>query len=307
MSRIGIVNFNSAPGQIGGGQVPAVAFYNWCKIHQADAVMMEGPGFERCDWYFLVTPGSFKGSASYKFQPDAPFAVMVHAEMDKDLYDDFSYYINHNLCRLVVTIFEPRYWKGVVNKPMLHWHPCTLPEYLIKPGHKFDNANRSGMISASRISKWKGLDYLATFSMLKEFRDKVDHRIDVYGDANKYVPIDGDYNVFGRHNVYDHSGTVKLFSQYKYFWDAIWHEDLTDSYHRLNLSAFEGIYCGCIPFVRSPYTAPWALKFAVDVRGGFPEDFYSRQERMLEVMLESPASYKAVSAQFERIIDFMES
>jgi hypothetical protein len=294
-----IVNFNPDTNQIGGAQVPYYAFSQWCRILDITHMLCSTSCVDDADWYFLPTPGSIeKGKDTIKL--DAPFAVMVHADLDRDLYEHFDYYTQHAMCKLVVTVQN-----GWDFPRMAHWYPCTLPRYLIKEDTQFDNSNRFGLISASRISQWKGLNHLAALSLYKDFLANVDYRIDVYGEGS-FDMLPGNYERKGQYSTYN-IDWIKTLRQYRYFWDGAYHKDMTPNYKRLNLSAVEGIGAGCIPVVMDNSTHPMARKFAVTLSGGFPDNYEAAQERMKEVILNSPMSYEAVKSQVSRIIDIMES
>lgn len=286
---------------IGGGQIPAYAFSEWCtEIGFECSTNIES----HADWYFLATPGGFIDEKPW--EPTKPFALMVHAEFDQRIYPNYDFYFNHPLCAAIVKISS---FYNEANVPMFHWHPCTFPKYLLKPGDTFDNSKRSGLIFASRISQWKEYNKLSHLSRFKPFLDAVDNRIDIYGlVTSNFDMVPGNLNITGvQHDVYDYQANKVLLSGYKYIWDCSWNKEISPHYKRLNLSAVEAMKFGCIPIVDRNTCHPSALSYAVDLECGFPNNYYDRQNLMKNCVLNSEYSYDSVRSQVGKIINYMES
>lgn len=309
---IGAVTFHPEREYIGGAQVPTFAFMEWTNELCIESEIVDYNDVHRmnsCDWIFFGTPGRMNSiTGKFEFPIDkieVPFAVMIHAEFDVDLYNQFVDFISHPMCRLIVVIGEG-YWETKV--PQLYWHPCTLPDYLIKETTEFENSNRYGLIYAARISTWKGINKLAALSLYEDFLTKVDHRIDVYGKRNRgdFVVEEGNFNLFEMDfNIYKVGEIGERNSRYKYFWDVCGTPSYKMPIKRLNLAAVEAMRFGCIPIGNPVTIYPYAREFCVDLGRGFPKDFFSAQEKMKECVLKSPMSYESVKRQVVRIIDHM--
>lgn len=302
MTTINSICFHPETHQVGGGQVPAFAFKAWCEILNIDCNMHVGVDND-CDWLFLSTPGIMK--ADYIHDIEVPFAMMIHAEFDFDLYPALTYLLHHEMCKLVVVIGEG-YWN--FDKPELYWHPCTLPEYLISENTHFDNSNRYGLLYAARISSWKGINKLAALSEYDHFFSEVDGRIDVYGEQSSEFKIEpGRYDMKNKaYSIYEFDKMEKLYQQYRYIWDVSGNANYQLEIKRLNLAAVEAMRFGCIPIAGASSAYPFARKWIVDLNRGFPSDYISAQTQMKEEVLQSPICYDSVQSQVENIIDFME-
>lgn len=308
---IGIVTFHPEPMYIGGAQVPSYAFHEWCEEIGIDSCVIRYDDVNKmneCDWVFFGTPGRMNSIGEYVFPLErlsVPFAVMIHAEFDKDIYSQFGEFLSHPLRRCVVTI-DTDYWNL---EKKFYWHPCTLPSYLLKEEHEFDNSNRYGILYAARVSSWKGINKLSALSLFKDFNESVDYRIDVYGEKTSDFQVeDGNFNWKKKaFSIYDELETERRNSQYKYFWDVCGTPSYKMPIKRLNLAAVEAIRYGCIPIGDHETIYPYARKFCISLESGFPKDFYSSQQRMKEEVLKSPMSYESVKSQVIRVIDFMET
>lgn len=308
---IGAVTFHPEEKYVGGAQVPTFAFYRWCSILGIDCEIIDYWDIEslnECDWIFFGTPGRMNTiPPAYKFSINdisVPFVYMVHAEFDLSLYDEWHDFMGHEMCNAVVIIGND-YWQ--MDVPEFYWHPCTLPEYLLKEEHEFDNSNRYGLLYAARLSRWKGMDKLEPLSRFKDFATAVDNRIDVFGEG--LIDLQGGNYRLHRvaFSIKDFEEIEKRNSQYKYFWDVCGNAEYQFDIKRLNLAAVEAVRFGCIPIVDKNSVYPFALDFCVTLENGFPKNFYSAQENMKEKVLESPMSYDSVKAQVEKIIDYMEN
>jgi len=302
---IKIISFNDRPEQIGGAQIPAYAFKAWMDIFGIESEIVTTPDEAvGADWYFLATPGPFNGGA---WELDAPFALMAHAEFDSQLYKDFGWYLGHPNCKLFVTITD--FW-GWINKPKLHWHPCTHPDYLLTEGTIFNKDFKEGIIYAARISRWKSPNLLAALTKYGPFMEAVDNQVHIIGKPSSDFEIDeGNYiRIDTRYDSRKVSDTKKMFSVYKYFWDYASHPEISNRYKRLNLAAYEAISEGCIPVVNPKYTDPSAIKFGIDLTKGFPNtrrEYILRQDYMKEVMINKGLSYNGVKDQVVKIVEFM--
>ena len=300
--QINSICFHPKTHQVGGGQVPAYAFSTWCRILEVRCGVSYGIDND-CDWMFLSTPGIMK--TDYIQEIEKPFAMMIHAEFDKDLYPALDKLLDHEMCKLVVVIGE-QYWG--FTKPQLYWHPCTLPQYLMKEDTTFDNSNRYGLLYAARISSWKGINKLAALSEYDHFFSEVDGRIDVYGkQSSDFVIEPGRYTFKDEaYSIYDFDTMGQLYRQYRYIWDVSGSPTYELEIKRLNLAAVEAMKFGCIPIAGGDSAYPFARKWIVDLNRGFPSDYLGSQQRMKEQVLQSPICYDAVQKQVENIINHME-
>lgn len=302
MTQINSVCFHPEEEQVGGSQVPAYAFKDWCKILKVRCGVTYNIDND-CDWMFLSTAGQIH--ENYLNKIEVPFAMMIHAEFDNDIYPNIDHLLDHEMCKLVVVIGEG-YW--ITNQPQLYWHPCTLPYYLMADHTQFDNSNRYGLLYAARISSWKGINKLAALSQFKYFQNEVDNRIDIYGkQSSDFVIEKGNYNMMNeRYNIYDFEKMGHLYSRYKYIWDVSGTAEYTMPIKRLNLAAVEAMKFGCIPIADSDTCYPFANKWIVNLEKGFPANYRLAQEKMKKEVLKSPICYNSVKQQVENIIDFME-
>jgi hypothetical protein len=234
-----------------------------------------------------------------------PFAMMVHAEFDNDIYPSIDLLLNDPFCKLVVVIGEG-YWMS--QQPQLYWHPCTLPYYLMTEDTEFDNSNRYGLLYAARISRWKGINKLAALSQYHHFLSSVENRIDIYGkQTSDFVIEPGNYQMMNeRYNIWDFEKMGQLYSRYKYIWDVSGTAEYKMPIKRLNLAAIEAMKFGCIPIADPDTCYPFAQQWIVNLNRGFPEHYKISQLAMKELVLQSPICYDQVKKQVENIIDFME-
>lgn len=302
MTKINSICFHPKVEQVGGGQIPAYAFQNWCTmlgIHCNVKTEIDN----NCDWMFLATPGEIGSLLPNKIE--VPFALMIHAEFDSKIYPAYTSLRHHPLCKLVVVIGE-NYWN--TKQPQFYWHPCTLPKYLMTENTTFDNDNRNGLLYAARISKWKGINKLAALSQFNTFMDNVDGIIDVYGkQTSDFIIEKGNYNLKNqRHNVYEYEAMGKIYSKYKYIWDVSGSVDYKIKIKRLNLAAIEAMKFGCVPIADHDTCYEFAKSWVIDLKNGFPFKYYDAQQRMKEGALNSSISYVEVKIQVQRIIDYME-
>lgn len=300
--RINSICFHPLKEQVGGSQIPAYAFQAWCDILKVDCDI-DTVINNNCDWMFLSTAGTIN-------DPDigeitVPFAMMIHAEFDANIYPEADNLLNHELCKLVVVIGEG-YW--ITKQTQLYWHPCTLPYYLMTEDTEFETSNRYGLLYAARISSWKGINKLAALSQYRHFFDSVDHRIDIYGKQSSHFVLErGRYNLKNEsYNIYDFEKMGQLYSRYKYIWDVSGTAEYKMPIKRLNLAAVEAMKFGCIPIADPDTCYPFVKKWIVDLSQGFPYDFKVSQDLMKEEVLKSPICYDSVKKQVENIIDFME-
>lgn len=299
MTTINSIGFNNAAGDIGGAQIPAHAFNEWCKILGVDCTFSTSVKGE-CDWMFLSTPGPMVGKTEI---PTVPFAMMIHAEFDYNLYESLHPLLDSPLCKLVVVIGLD-YWKFPQKE--LYWHPCTLPRYLIKEDTEFSLEKRKGLIYAARVSSWKGINKLAALSNYKKFYDAVDRTIDIFGGQSSDFDIEpGRYNWSSSRYSIMNGDMDDIFPRYKYFWDVSGSPKYKIKIPRLNLAAVEAMSFGCTP-VADPDTAYPFADWIIDLRKGFPKNYRIAQMEMKDKVLKSPCSYDAVQKQVTDIIDFME-
>lgn len=265
MKKIASFCFNTEKENIGGAQVPAVAFKRWCDILNIQCELVTNkkiiseylPEFKIIksaeelndfDAVFFSTPGKLDFEAI-----QIPFTVMVHAEFDKNFYAD-SFYESTKFSNFVTVIGE-NYWNF---RHQNIWYPCCLPEYLVND-RRVRCDNKDGVVYSARLSTWKNAHLLALLSKDSRFIEKFGE-VKIFGKANKSKyskrinAIDEDINE-EIYNGYDIQESRLKFSQYKYFWDVSGNFNYNIKLLRFNLACVEAMKFGCVPIIK-PQSVP---------------------------------------------------
>jgi hypothetical protein len=320
--------------QVGGAQVPAVAFKEWCELLGHTCKLFSAfPGYlsddiphpvwrlnnaselDDFDAVFFSTFGDFDFE-----NMTVPFTFMVHAEFD--INDGNQLLINKTsklpLCKFV-TVIGLDYW-GFEKQKL--WYPCCMPEYLID-GTEEAQKNKNGLLYAARISSWKNLDILARLSNDEKFKSFAGE-IKVFGAANKSQYYDLvmsnkpdftiDNSVF---SVYDVEQIKERNSQFKYFWDVNGTTEYKIELKRVNLACVEAIKFGCIPIVDFNTIPEFMKHFCIDisdVENGISsyadyidKDYKNHISFMFEQMKNSQYSKQRVSSMIHNIITGLKS
>lgn len=218
--RIGCVSYHWGTNEVGGAQVPCVAFSKWCHILGVEADLLAftasgrpsknfvDPGqydnrlkiqtYRKSDYFsvlnsydalFLSTTGEMYNSNTYNehfSDISVPFSTMIHAEpeMNARLYgQEMNKIFSHPKCRVVLftSIGLHKYYSLPKSVATTQWQPCTLPDYLLRDDTIW-NPNPLGLLYAARLTSIKHPDILAKLTHNNEFLEIVKF-VDVYGVA----------------------------------------------------------------------------------------------------------------------------
>lgn len=321
--------------EVGGAQVPAIAFKKWCDILNVDCDLVGmGDNFSEdipvpiiniedeselneYDAVFFSTPGKITISPFNFDKVTAKKAVMFHAEFDNRIYPAFSECAARKDMKKIV--IGKKYWGF---KQELLWYPCCLPEYLltediVSKDTYFNNEDRSGLIYQARLSSWKNSNMLAFLSKSSNFKESVENKIDIVGNFNnenysEFVnDIKPDISIENKiYNGYDFQNKRYL-SGYNWFWDVSGTPLYKLNLKRFNLSAVEAMRFGCVPIIKKDSLFFEAQKFSID----YEEIFHNTKllgnisqnasrYHMAEVLLdETEYNYNSVMKQISNIIE----
>lgn len=297
--KIASVSFSHKPEQIGGAHVPAIAFKKWCDILGYDCDLVHfcdgATDLNSYDAVFFATANIPDG-----LEIKVPYVVMVHAE-----FDFYESKIIEN-ARSVIVIDKPmEYWHF---EKQIFWHPCTLPENLLKGDEVFEKSKR-GTLYAARVSTWKNSIMLGALSNIHNFISEYGP-VTIMGKANKnsygsildqstsnVIRIDG---IFNLRDIQTHA---KL---NRYFWDVSGNNDYKLKVKRLNLSAFEAMKQGCVPIVDKDAIPPELHSFCIDYRSVMcGHDTNALLENMLLKAQTEYFGYHQVKQQVLKIIEVL--
>jgi hypothetical protein len=330
--RIAAVSFHWAHEDIGGAQVPAVAFKQWCDIfgikcdllgftNEYIDTMHLRPDFvyldleERFlsvingyDAVYFCTPGPMNDEGSGRFDFSGikvPYVFHVHGEYDlSKMYNPFNVAdLTNNVSCVGIATIDPRGAFWPFSKPMFPWHPCTLPAYLWKPTDPIIRNNGEGVIYAARIARSKN-PYLFSWMAKRHPHLGPFH---MYGIRNKMgrTVIEIDESGIRRFpsltNVYDVKGTMERNAKHKFFFDVFGNDTLEIKMPRLNLSAVEALRSGCIPIVDMDVVPYNIHPISLDYRR-ISEYREPDPELYRATILSSQYSYAAVEGQVAKIV-----
>jgi hypothetical protein len=268
MTRLASVTFNGKKEQVGGAQIPALAFKKWCDILGIDCDyidynnLWDKQELNNYTGVFFCTPINY--SILNECKLNVPFVSMIHAEFDKKLIIDEA---NDQAEAIAVIGFN--YWDCFKPK-QLYWHPCTLPEYLLTGDEVFEK-NKSGLIYAARLSKWKNALLLSALTKYQPFMDIVEH-VTVYGEANRewyenaIEILDPNWTrIKGIYSINDFEESKNRFEKFNLFWDVCGNKNYKIKIPRINLAAYEAMKFGVIPIVDQTNTPPSTDYFTIDL------------------------------------------
>lgn len=334
--RIASVCFNAGRDQVGGAQVPAYAFKQWCQQlgHQCDFVsaysgylsndipcpirrIAEAYHLDNYDAVFFSTFGDFDFH-----NMTVPFTFMIHAEFDPSNYENglkrMMQVSELKMCKFV-TVIGNDYWSFEKQKL---WYPCCMPNYLINGSEK-PILNKKGLLYAARISTWKNLHTVAQLSNDFTFSNFIKD-IGVFGAANKSEYLDHvmaqnpkfdiDNSVF---SVYDVKKIKQRNSKYKYFWDVNGSNQYKIELKRVNLACVEAMKFGCIPIVNMETAPDFMSSFALDISdirweissyaNYVDSNHYDHILHMFQNLENSEYSKESVQSMMQNIITGLES
>lgn len=315
---------------VGGGQVPAVAFKKWCDIYLVDCDVVSiadtnngintmipdlkvvKSEYELNEYDFIFF--SSIGSIDYE-KIKQRFAVMLHAEFDKTFYGEERSELAIKKSDFVVVIGND-YWK--TKKREFFWYPCTLPEYLLRISDDFEKVNDWGDISllySARLSTWKNAALLAAFTHLSDYKHSIGKTV-VYGEANNKYYGDAILRMnpnwekkHGIYNIYDNDETKERHKGFHLFWDVNGSDTYRVQLKRMNLSAFEALKFGLLPVVDSnavpdviKYNSIWYDRINRLHSAYSTNTFNTYRQESIYNIARSEFGYQGVSEQITRIL-----
>ena len=317
--KIGALSFHYSEAEVGGAQVPAVAFSEWMKEfgNSCDLISFTSSGkkpksyvnpsqdilvFKEKDYFevvnsydllFIATTGRMKEKDNfYKYFKDlkTPFITMIHGEKEqnKRIYYEIEDICNHTSCKIVLFTGKTSLNDWIDLRPRKKiFYPCTLPSYLLKNDSKFTKS-KDGVVYAARLTTLKHPSKLAELSLDAEFCSLVSNKVDVYGATSYFIEHAIKASNWNRlpkfYNIYNIDDSKKMLSSYKYYWEVFGSSKYSKYDRRFNLSAVEAIGSGCIPIVNSEACPEWALPFSVtcNLRDYKKEDVKSSLRKISE-------------------------
>jgi hypothetical protein len=265
--RLASVTFHGKESQVGGAQIPALAFKKWCDIlgHESDYIdyysMTDKTMLNQYDGVFFCNPVNDKILAESRLI--IPFVSMIHAEVDKHLIID-----NANDEAEAVVVIGENYWNF---HNQILWYPCCFPEYLLKDNDVFRDY-KHGLVYSARLSTVKNAIILASLTRYPPFMNEVEF-VDVYGEYNTawykdaIESIDPNWNrIPGIYDISNFEATKGRLQKYSYFWDVSCIPSCKFEMLRLNLAAVEALKFGCIPIVDKRYTPKITHEFTIDLK-----------------------------------------
>jgi hypothetical protein len=270
-------------------------------------------------------------------QLSVPFAIHIHGEYDERYYDiDKVKDILSLGCCVALVVMYNGFWDHLAEPwgmPCLPFHPCTLPEYTIGAGRGipiFEN-RKQGLLFAHRFSSVKRPKQLAEMTHVEPVMELLDNRVTAHGVASgqnlmwerdQVDPIDPKWDRRKQyHNIYDFERYSALLLDHKHFWNVSGSVRTKYKLKRLDLTGFEAVSMGCIPWVNKDYCPDWLKKHAVlvDIEPPYNwERVYDQinyiEDRYTEYILElesaitnSDCSYYGVKDKVKEILKCSES
>jgi hypothetical protein len=358
--KLASVSFHWKKEEVGGAQLPAAAMTSWAKRLgvTADNLAFTKSGkpskkfvqpmegirtFRSRDFYdvvnsydavFFATPGAIKGPDNYEHnfkRLTVPFVTMIHGEYDLGLYavGGVDQIVHHSMCKALVVMGEdamPVWEEQLKPGRMLPFHPCTLPDLLLREDTQWPAEERSGLLYAARMTTVKHPAILAKLTRDDSFMAVCDNTVDVHGIAPIYhieknvSSLNPQWNRFpGFYNLYDVQTVRQMFNRYAFYWEVFGSRSHQWRFRRYNLSGIEAISAGCIPIVNPRYApaphktlsfsasldpfADWSVAEVVDQLKAIREHLPQVQARMRKVILNSWMSYEGVKKQAASVLD----
>ena len=293
------VTFSGKPEQVGGAQIPAIAFQKWCQILEVecDYLIWDQTSVDALNKYdgvfFCTTP-----TPAQVFNLHVPYTVMLHAEFDT---------VNDTLKdALAVIVTNSSYW--TMPNQML-WAPPSLPEYLMTGDEEWYQY-KEGLLYSARFTTWKNVTLLAGLTRYEPFLDKWGP-VYVAGQANhghyqdNIDLIDPNWTkITGLYNILDFDKTRAKHYQKDTYWEVFGTPKNRIQMPRLNLSAIEAMKFGLVPIIDKRSAPQHTHKYCIDVedlgRQICTDDLRSM---MLNMMPDGPYGYNAVKQQMENILE----
>jgi hypothetical protein len=255
---------------------------------------------------------------------NVPFIVGVHDEDDYAAYEpNLQAMAGHPKFRgLVVNGMEALSLPIGAHK--MHWFPCTLPGYLLKPTTTWQD-RPGGLLYAGRLITWRFLPALAQLTKSDAFMNEVQSQVEIRGVApgigghvleEKLKTMRPRWSrVEGYFNVYDIAQMQAMYGRRRFFWEVGRVDPGKRYYRRFNLVAVEAIGQGCIPIVSPEFAPDWTYEFSIlfDHRNWTEQDIVNRlravndnydlhRERMRDIVLKSHWSFENVKIQFRKLL-----
>jgi len=262
--KIASVTFNPLTKNVGGGQIPAIAFKEWCDIFGIDCdvvgvldqvtigdkispdvnIILESTHFLMLNYYdaiFFSTP-IINSSANIE-DIRKPFVVMIHGENDSKLYGQNTIDDMFNNPSFIDTVHidVDKYFK---EPSTLYWHTCCSPKDLIQKPIKPKYGN--GILYAARITRWLNpeLFIYITSNLITTDNHMYGHCLEQ--NLEDKIVSEGS-------NIRQRLKPFKRGEQYNnktsLFWDVAGYYGRPFNMKRLSLSAYEGLKKGRIPIV----------------------------------------------------------
>jgi hypothetical protein len=207
-----------------------------------------------------------------------------------------------------------------------------LPEYTVSDEVGVPAVNgRFGILFAHRFSSVKRPKQLAYMThepyIMRILKDKVTaHGVasgqNLMWERDRVDPIEPIWDRRKQyHNIYDFDRYSKLMLDHKYFWNVSGSSRTEYKLKRLDLTGFEAVFFGCIPWVNKDYCPDWIGECCVRVSIDEPYDWVCLESELLRVeqdyesileelrvrILDSDYSYYGVASQVEEILKCSES
>lgn len=272
--RIASVCFSPSKENIGGAQIPAVAFYQWCALlgYNCDLIGVGGSKevFFPFEFTRLEDLASKLNNYTHVFfsTPDlpieitekltVPFSIQVHRDSDFELYgsENVEALIEHPLRKLFIHIDANDSWD--IDRKCF-WHPNALPQNL--PGAlatKYPTC-RDGLLYLARITPWKGSVEFAEFAKKYHGPSFMAGPENIPGRVSDVKAANPDLGI--QVGPIDPRDVQKYMQKFLFFWDAFKPEKII----RMDLTGWEAISCGSIPIVNPESVPDFVMDFALDV------------------------------------------
>jgi hypothetical protein len=267
---------------------------------------------------------------------EKPFVIHIHGEYDERYYDldHVKHVLTMPMCKALVVMYNG-FWDHLAaetDNPCLPFHPCTLPEYTIGGGRGIPIlGDRQGLLFAHRFASVKRAKQLAEMTHVEPIMDILDGKVTAHGVASgtylmwerdKIDPLEPRWDRRKQyHNIYDFENYLDLMVEHKYFWNVSGSDRTHYKLKRLDLTGFEAVSFGCIPWVNKDYCPEWleGCCVLVDIVPPYNwEEVYEQltyMEKNYEDILEqlehqlsrSECSYRGVSHKVKEILLCSES
>lgn len=332
--------FHLKQDQVGGAQIPAIAFKKWAELFNIECDLVTHSDFctselinpdipcqvkiidneQELNEYqavFFSTVDHFGGSNFDFDKITIPRASMAHAEFDNTMFGGLKRFYSVMKTAQVPIVIGTHYWK--LRGYEYLWYPCCFPEYLINGAEQFPMGIHEGILYSARLSDWKNAHLLAMLSKIHQFRDSVGYKISVFGKANKpkYQDLINDINPNWNeetsvYNVYDYPSIAKRNSQHQYIWEVSGANDYWFELYRFNLSAVEGMKFGLVPIAHIDAVHDVCKRFTIDIKkilsnpGYLSKINHGKQRQLMFNHLldyDRAYTYNSVESQIERILN----